>query len=190
MASKAKKPALDYKTQIAERLKKAREGLGFTQQQVADKAGVSRSAVVHYEKANVVPGGQELIGLAKALKLTPNFILSGSEGFFDSTAPEHALAVKDEPEHLRAARVALCIQALDREVAEAVSALLMVLVKAKLPKNQHTALMKTMEGISRTVAGMVPDIDAMVDNATAAGAFHELEQSLGKKPRGKARPKK
>lgn len=37
MSTKAKNPALDNKAQIAERLKKAREGLGLTQQQVADK---------------------------------------------------------------------------------------------------------------------------------------------------------
>ena len=84
MAAKPKKKLGHKESQIAERLKKAREGLMLTQQQVADRARVSRSALVHYEKGNVIPGGPELIGLAKALKLTPNYILSGSEFFFDS----------------------------------------------------------------------------------------------------------
>lgn len=190
MAAKPKKTLLDDKAQIAERLKKAREALGLTQQQVADKAHVSRSAVVHYEKANVIPSGQELIGLAKALKITPNYILSGSEGFFDSKAPEHALAAKDEDEHTRAVRLSLCMKILDPEVAEAVSALLMALVKAKVPKNQHAALMKAVEGLSGAVLGMVPDIEGMVDSKAAAGAFEGLARSLSKKPRGKAKPKK
>jgi len=105
MAVKPKKKMTDDKSQIAERLKSAREGLALTQQQVADKARVSRSAVVHYEKGNVIPGGPELIGLAKALKVTPNYILSGSEGFFDSTAPEHALAAREVDEYVRASQL-------------------------------------------------------------------------------------
>ena len=190
MAVKPKKKMTDDKSQIAERLKSAREGLALTQQQVADKARVSRSAVVHYEKGNVIPGGPELIGLAKALKVTPNYILSGSEGFFDSTAPEHALAAREVDEYVRASQLLICMQVLDREVAEAVSALVMALVKAKLPKTKYTTFVKVLDSLSETMVGFTPDIEAYMDKKEKEGVFDELEKSLTKKPRRKAKPKK
>lgn len=190
MATKPRKKLSDNKSQIAERLKKAREDLALTQQQVADKARVSRSAVVHYEKGNVIPGGQELIGLAKALKVTPNYILSGSEGFFDSTAPEHALAARDADDYVRVAQLGICMQALDREVAEAVSALVMALVKAKLSKTQYTDFLMVLDTLSKTMVGFTPELETMMDNKIAAGDFHDLEKSLTKKPRRKTKSKK
>jgi transcriptional regulator with XRE-family HTH domain len=190
MAAKPKKKLLNDKTQIAERLKTAREELALTQQQVADKARVSRSAVVHYEKGNVIPGGSELIGLAKALKITPNYILSGSEGFFDSSAQEHALASQEVDTAIRVARVGICMEALDREVAEALSALVMAMVKAKLPKSKYPGFIKALDALSETMVGFGPEFEVLVENKATEGAFDHLAESLTEKPRRKTKPKK
>jgi len=82
------------------------------------------------------------------------------------------------------------MQVLDREVAEAVSALVMALVKAKLPKTKYTTFVKVLDSLSETMVGFTPDIEAYMDKKEKEGVFDELEKSLTKKPRRKAKPKK
>ena len=59
------------KSAIAERLREARHSRELSQTSLAKEAGLSRSAIVHYENANAVPGGLELLKLAKALGVSP-----------------------------------------------------------------------------------------------------------------------
>src|SRR5216684_2103246 len=93
--------------EIAERLKAGRKRLGLTQAGLAAKAQLGRSAVVHYEQGHAVPGAIELMKLARALELSPNVILSGSEQFFPSRSPEHALVADDM--NVLATKMALCL---------------------------------------------------------------------------------
>ncbi|MGE3480453.1 MAG: helix-turn-helix domain-containing protein [Gammaproteobacteria bacterium] len=174
MAAKQKKKPLDDKSRIAERLKQTRESLSLTQQQLAKKVGISRSAIVHYEQGNVIPGGPELIGLAKALRITPNYILSGKAGFFDSTEPQHVLAVTDADPRVRMAHTAICLGALDREVSESISALIMTLVKAKLSKTEYAEFTKIMATVRETMGDVIPEAEAIVNRKEAEGAFDHL----------------
>lgn len=174
MAVKPKKTPLDDKSQIAARLKQGRESLNLTQQQLADKVGISRSAIVHYEQGNVIPGGTELIGLAKALKITPNMILSGREGFFDSQKPQHSLAAREVDQQVQIARLAIYMNVMDPEVSEAVSALIVAMIKKLIPKKDYTAFMEAVDDAASTVAGLSSDIEALMDQKQQAGVFDHL----------------
>ena len=134
--------------QIGERIKQGRTALEITQVQLAKKASLSRSAVVHYEQGNAVPGSAELVKLAQALNISPNYLLSGSDSFFPSKSAEHALADTENPQ-LLVARAGICLMVLDREVRESFSALLMSLVKAKLNKREFQELTQTIEIIGQ-----------------------------------------
>ena len=123
------------KKQIAERLRSARERLEITQAALAKKSGVGRSAIVHYENAQAIPGGMELIKLCKVLDITPNYILSGSEQFRKSQEPESALDTDDFLTLMM--RVMFCLLSLDTEVRESASTFLMSLVKQKLSKKEY-----------------------------------------------------
>jgi len=161
MKSKPVLPLRSEEEKIAGRLKKARLALHLTQAELGKKAGISRSAVVHYEKGNAVPGGIELIKLAKSLQHSPNYLLSGAETFFDSKKLEHALA-SENPE-VTITRATLCLMALDREIREPVSALLMALVKLEKKPPEFAEFVKAIENVAGTVAQHQPQIDMVAD---------------------------
>ncbi len=165
-----------HKAKIAERLRKARDELGLTQTDLAKMAGIGRSAVVHYETAGTVPGGIELIKLSKVLKVTPNYLLSGSESFLPSSEPEHSLATDDI--NLLTARLSVCIQTLDKEVREKLSELILSLVKQRLEKNEFEGLMLTLDTLGPLLAGKSSELESLVDGMAEDGNMVELEKKL------------
>jgi len=167
---------LTDKERIAERLRKARDDTGLTQAQLASQAGIGRSAIVHYENAKVIPGGVELIKLANTLNITPNYILSGSEQFHESTEPEHAFATDDIAR--LASRMTLCLLALDRGTREIVSELLMSLVKQKFSKKKYEIFVKTVDALGSSMEGITPDMEALIDTLEKEGRFDQIGQEL------------
>lgn len=162
---RAKVAAIISPTQaIADRLKEGRKKAGLTQAQLADKAKLARSSVINYEQGNAAPGALELIKLAHALQLSPNFILSGSADFFPSGALEHALVGDDMSEI--ALKVALCLTVIGRESAEPVSALLMTMARQKLSKKEFAVFMKAQMAFKDSL----PDMAAKIENVAESVA--------------------
>ena len=155
---------LNQEAQIAKRLKEGRLHLELTQKTLAKRAGLSRSAVVHYEQGNAVPGGLELAKLAQALGRSPNYLLSGSEDFFVSNAPDHLLS-DDSPEKILP-RLTVYFMVLDREVREAISALITRMVRAKLTKKQFADLAKVLDQVPGALAKQMPSINRMAERAS------------------------
>lgn len=176
MSSEDISSLLSEKRRIADRLRQARESLKLTQAEVARKSGLGRSAITHYENAKAVPGGMELIKLAQALETTPNFILSGSKRFHPSSAPEHLLATTDETALI--ARISFCLLALDREVRESVSALLMALVKQRLASTEYELFKKALAAMTPFTAGMMPDVEKLLDRMKDEGKLDSLIASI------------
>ena len=153
------------KKQIAERLRSARERLEITQTTLAKKSKVGRSAIVHYENAQAIPGGMELIKLCKVLDITPNYILSGSEQFRESQEPETALLSDDMMTLFF--RVVICLTSLSPEIRESVSSLLMSLVKQKMSNKDYADFMAMTDNLAQDMrkAGFDPDkLFAQMDN--------------------------
>ena len=165
---KTKKPALLPSASearvagIRERLRKARLDLKLSQTELAKNAGLSRSAVIHYEQGNAAPGALELIKLANALQRSPNFLLGGDDSFFDSPRTEHLLARTDEA---LLQRVTICLMALDRPVRERVSALLMTMVQANKTEEEFTRFLEVMNTVEDYIAAHRSKIDAVADAA-------------------------
>jgi transcriptional regulator with XRE-family HTH domain len=164
------------KKRIAERLRKARGDAGLTQAQLASQSDVGRSAIVHYENAKAIPGGMELIKLANTLGKTPNYILSGSEQFHESTEPEHAFATGDIEQLIP--RITFCLLALDREVSEKFSELLMSLVKQKFSKADYESFVVGVNALDSTMSDIFPDLGNFMQNLGKDGRFNQLEQDL------------
>lgn len=60
---------------IKERLKIRREKLGLSQVELAEMAVIPASSVSHFESGDREPSNQTLIRLAKALKVTSDYLL-------------------------------------------------------------------------------------------------------------------
>jgi transcriptional regulator with XRE-family HTH domain len=152
-------PPIIERAKIAERLRQARRDLKLTQAALAEATGLSRSAIVHYEKGNAVPGGLELGKLATALHRSPNYLLSGTEEYFSSSGPEHALVGEDIT--VTIPRATMCLMALPRDIQESVSALLMGLVRKEMGSVKFAAFLKAMAEVNATVVAARPEIDAV-----------------------------
>jgi transcriptional regulator with XRE-family HTH domain len=101
---------------IANALIKARSALGLTQVQLSDLSGISRSAIKAYETGRNMPGSRELKALCKALRLSPNVLLFGTDQPFADKAlggedgPALRLILTD-PEDAKRARLRLLVLA-------------------------------------------------------------------------------
>ena len=63
------------------RLRKKREELGFSQEELANKTSVSRNTIMKFEKGSL-PQGENLVALCRALQVSADWLLFGlGEGF-------------------------------------------------------------------------------------------------------------
>ncbi|WP_062034519.1 S24 family peptidase [Acinetobacter sp. BMW17] len=70
---------------LGTRLKALRKNKKITQQQIADAIGVSKTSVIYWEKDDNLPKHDSLMALAKALSVTPEYLLNGQ--LKDNTEP-------------------------------------------------------------------------------------------------------
>lgn len=61
------------------RLKQLRKEQKLTQQQLADKVGVSKTSVIYWEKDENIPKHESLMLLSHALNCSPDWLLSGGD---------------------------------------------------------------------------------------------------------------
>ena len=64
---------------IAERIQKLRKEKGISQEELADKIGVSRQAVSKWENAQSIPDIEKTILLSEYFEVTADYILKGEE---------------------------------------------------------------------------------------------------------------
>lgn len=86
--------------EIANRLYEYRKNMGLTQEELAEKIGVSRQAVSKWERSEASPDTDNLIELSKVYGVTLDELLKGKEESAEEEAPEtkEAEAESSEPE--------------------------------------------------------------------------------------------
>lgn len=150
------------KSAIASRLREARNARELSQTALAKKAGLSRSAIVHYENANAIPGGLELLKLAQALAVSPNRILTGSSDFEESDAVEQVLTEDDET--VRIVRTVLLMQSLDCQTRERLSELIVDIVRQRKTDSEFRALLEMLDLLQEEFVGALKgDIENLVE---------------------------
>jgi len=70
---------MEDKISIGKRIKKLREQQDKTQEELAEKAGITRSALANYESGVREPKGIILVRIAEALKTTTDYLLTGKD---------------------------------------------------------------------------------------------------------------
>lgn len=141
--------------EIGRRIVAAREGLGFSQHSVhirskwhdPEKKGISRSVLSMYETGVNRPGAREIIILCETLKVTPNWLLYGSES--PAKALQASLEFLSGDELSLSIRMAYAMLALDPEERDSLASLLFALVGRKLGDIKLSALI-SMANSART----------------------------------------
>jgi transcriptional regulator with XRE-family HTH domain len=62
---------------VGKRIREAREAMGFTQEDLGDAMSLTRSSVSLWEKGYANPEPDNLLSLAKLLKVDPDYLTSG-----------------------------------------------------------------------------------------------------------------
>lgn len=60
---------------LGQRIRASRESAGFTQENLAEAVGVSRTAVARWESDDIEPKLQNLISIAELLRVSTDFLL-------------------------------------------------------------------------------------------------------------------
>ena len=69
---------LSSTTDLGRRISELRNGLGWTQADLADRVGISRAALSHLEAGMSVPGERTIALLAGIFKLEPHELIAGT----------------------------------------------------------------------------------------------------------------
>lgn len=64
---------------IADRIQYLRKQKGYSQEELADKVGVSRQAVSKWESEQSTPDLEKIIAMSELFKVTTDYILKGTE---------------------------------------------------------------------------------------------------------------
>ncbi len=73
-----------------QRIKRSRDGHGWTQEDLARRAGLSAMTISHYETSRRIPSVNNLIKVADALRVTTDHLLRFG------ALPTHAVTPEDE----------------------------------------------------------------------------------------------
>lgn len=77
---------IDYKD-LGKRVRELRRKLGFTQEILAEKCGISASFLGHIERGTRVASIETLVSLCNLLHVTPQYLLSASLNTFEPYMP-------------------------------------------------------------------------------------------------------
>ena len=83
---------------FGEKMKKARLAKGLTQEQMAEKLGVNKGTISHYEKGKTFPGEEKLRMVAETLNVSFDYLLGEGEMLDNLSGHESSdkLAVKEK----------------------------------------------------------------------------------------------
>lgn len=133
--------------EIGQRILEARNGLGWSQQALQnrskmadpDQRGISRAVLSLYETGGSKPGAREIMLLCEALKVTPNWLIYGTD------TPARALQASMDflrgSELQLSVRLAFAMIALDSVEREAFATLLFSSLTKKMGDVELSALM-------------------------------------------------
>lgn len=81
---------------FGEKMKKARLKRGYTQEYMAEKLGVNKGTVSHYEKGKTFPNEEKLVRVSKVLNVSFDYLLGDEEHFEEREQSLYETDNKDE----------------------------------------------------------------------------------------------
>ena len=78
---------IDYKD-LGKRVRELRRSISLTQDELAEKCGISASFLGHIERGTRVASIETLVALCNTLSVTPQYLLSASLNTYDAHIPE------------------------------------------------------------------------------------------------------
>lgn len=145
----------EFATRLADKRRETSPNLtAFARQTVAadpEGKGISRSALLEYERGSYRPGTRELRILCNALRVTPNFLIYGTEEPF-ATMPQALRAIQknaaNASKEMAVMAVAVFIACLEEDQLTAHLRLLEDSVKARKTPEEFAEMMAGLQALS------------------------------------------
>lgn len=190
-------PHLPDEISFASELIKARNERGLTQAALAEKSGLSLSAVKAYESGRNMPGARELRELCQALQISPNKLLFGTElPFAPRTLTNMLVDADSDDQVVFRMRLALIANMLAADERDAVSTLVQSIAIARHGEAKIRETIKEADflaGFGRTFIKATREAivtNKPVDPDVFTHDFEEFVQKRGHIPEPEKLPKK
>lgn len=157
---------------VSSRLKIAREDRAFTQGALANRTkmvdpeekGISRTAIIGYEQGASKPGLREIKLLCEVLRITPNWLIYGTESAGVSSQPSMELLSSPKTDPLDGVmRTAIALTALKGHERDALQSLILSLAGRQLGDMRLSALLFTSNALHdafwAALKGYWPDVE-------------------------------
>lgn len=174
-------PAAEGSEAFAIRLRQAREERGFTQGAVSNRTkmidpeqrGVSRTALIGYEQGTSNPGLREIRLLCEVLRVTPNWLIYGSESAIPvATASAELL---NTPQMEMAVRTALALCALKGHERDALQSIVLSLAGRQLGDLRLSGLLTLSQLAMKPFHELLKDY---VDEYTPSMALTDIAEAM------------
>jgi transcriptional regulator with XRE-family HTH domain len=185
-------PQLPEEITFASELIKIRSERGLTQALLAQKSGLSLSAIKAYESGRNMPGARELRELCQALQISPNKLLFGTETPFAATTVANLLIDSDTEDQLvKRMRLAMLSSLLSSDERSSLYVLAESIAiarhgESKVRETLHVA--DGMAGLGRSLLQGTRDAlvtKKPIDPDAIARQFEEFMDRQGHKPEPK-----
>jgi len=148
--------------EVGLRIRTARENINLTQNAVSSRSrlvdpdgkGISRTALIGYENGSSRPGLREIRLLCSVLKVSPNWLIFGTESAFQATLPSLDFSSTDKP-FRNALRAGVAISALKGHERDALLSLAFSLAGRQLGDLRLSGLMAWVSELSNEVEDLL-----------------------------------
>ena len=147
---------------IGEKVKERISALGFTRAQVAEQSKISLASLRMIINGQKYPTGPQIKRLCETLKITPNYLLFGSERpDFEGDAIESLLW---------SLRISFTMAKLDKDSAEMIERLALSMAASQMKKSEYEKMVDNLDAILNKARsflkereGSLNDLDSGVD---------------------------
>lgn len=160
---------------IGEKVKDRISALGFTRAEVAEQSKVSLASLRMIINGQKYPTGPQIKRLCETLKITPNYLLFGSE------SPDFDRGKSDSERFTEAFRTSILKSHLDRDNSAIVDRLILSMLASQLKKAEYNELIEFVDDFSQVMTPlMAPVMEQMPNGEMMKSIQGELEKKAAK----------
>ena len=165
---------------IGEKIKDRISALSFTRAQVAEKSKVSLASLRLIIKGEKYPTGPQIKRLCETLKISPNYLLFGSE------RPDFEKEKSDAERFAEIFRISMLKSHLDRDNSTIIDRLILSMLASQLKKSEYNELLEFVDDFTGVMAPlMAPVMDSMQNGNMMKSAKEEYEKKMSDKRQGR-----
>lgn len=157
---------------IGEKIKDRISALGLTRAQVAESSKVSLASIRSIIKGDKFPTGPQIKRLCATLKITPNYLLFGTE------TPDFEKGKSDSERFTEILRTSILKGRLDRDNSAVIDRLILSMLASQLKKAEYNELMEFVDDFTEV---MIPLMSPVVEAMETGDVMKAVQEHYGDK---------